>query len=121
MINLVFSQDEKWKEAKDFIREQGQDGNWIEVVDYYRQIGGKHVAVFVAIDRVQYRILEATTDNKVVLIDANDTIHLMDYNLVMESRKTFYYIEHPKHQEVKIEPEISKVLYNTTDKLTLSK
>lgn len=121
MINLVYSQDEKWKEAKDFIREQGQDGNWVEVVDYYRQIGGKHVAVFVAIDRIQYRILEATIDNQVILIDAKDNIHVMDYNLVMESRKTFYYIENPKHQELNIKPEISSILYNTTDKLTLSK
>lgn len=119
-MTLVFSQDEKWKEAKDFIREQGLDGNWIEVIDYYRQIGGQHVAVFVAIDKVQYRILEATIDNQVVLIDAKENIHVMNYDTVMENRKTFYYIEHPQEKKVTISKELSEILYNTTDKLTLN-
>nr|WNM56078.1 portal protein [Staphylococcus phage S-CoN_Ph38] len=31
--------------------------NWIEIVDYYRQLGGSHVAVFIYVDKIKYRIL----------------------------------------------------------------
>nr|DAG96633.1 MAG TPA: hypothetical protein [Herelleviridae sp.] len=93
--------------------------NWIEVVDYYRQIGGKHVAVFIAINKQKYMILEATIDGRVMLVDKDNNIVLEDYDLVTESRKMFYYIEEPIEIEHKLPEEIKKLRYSNNNILTL--
>ncbi|WOZ17508.1 hypothetical protein [Staphylococcus phage vB_SauM-T-SE-G1] len=92
--------------------------NWIEIVDYYRQIGGKHVAVFIALNKVKYMILEATKDNKVILVDKDNNILLEDYDVVMESKKMFYYIEEPFEVKINIPQHIRDVTYNNTVVLT---
>ncbi|WJZ48790.1 portal protein [Staphylococcus phage SAC] len=118
MKHLLFSKDDKWDEAKDFIKGQGLADNWIEVVDYYRQIGGKHVAMFIAIDKVKYMVLEATKDNKVILVDKDNNIVLEDYDIVMESKKMFYYIEEPFEVKINIPKHIQDITYNNTVILT---
>ncbi|WRW34707.1 portal protein [Staphylococcus phage CF5] len=115
---MIFSKDSKWDEAKDFIKGQGMQDNWIEVIDYYRQIGGKHVAVFIAIDKKKYMILEATKNNKVILVDRDNNIVLEDYDTVMESKKMFYYIEEPFEVKIKIPQHITDITYNNTVVLT---
>lgn len=117
----MFAKDKKWNIAKNFIKEQGMQDNWIEIVDYYRQLGGSHVAVFIYINQVKYRILEATKDNRVVVIDKNDNLHLMDYNKVLESRKVFFYIEEPSTYDINLSKDIQKVTYSNQDKITISK
>ncbi|BBM81264.1 putative portal protein [Staphylococcus phage KSAP7] len=118
MKHLLFSKDDKWDEAKDFIKGQGLADNWIEVVDYYRQIDGKHVAMFIAIDKVKYMVLEATKDNKVILVDKDNNIVLEDYDIVMESKKMFYYIEEPFEVKINIPKHIQDITYNNTVILT---
>ena len=118
MNRLIFSKDKKWDEAKDFIKGQWMQDNWIEIVDYYRQIGGKHVAVFIALNKVKYMILEATKDNKVILVDKDNNILLEDYDIVMESKKMFYYIEEPFEVKINIPQHIRDVTYNNTVVLT---
>ncbi|ARQ95835.1 hypothetical protein qdsa001_79 [Staphylococcus phage qdsa001] len=115
---MLFSKDDKWDEAKDFIKGQGLADNWIEVVDYYRQIDGKHVAMFIAIDKVKYMVLEATKDNKVILVDKDNNIVLEDYDIVMESKKMFYYIEEPFEVKINIPKHIQDITYNNTVILT---
>ena len=116
---MGFSRDLKWEEAKKFIASQGMKDNWIEVVDYYRQLGGKHVAVFIALDREKYMILEATKDGRVILVDRQNNIKLEDYETVMESKKMFYYIEEPFEYKVSIPYHIQEVTYNNTVSLTM--
>lgn len=116
---MTYATDKKWEEAKDFIKGQGMQDNWIEIVDYYRQIGGEHVAVFIAIDKVKYMILEATTDNRVILVDKDNNIILEDYNTVMTCRKMFYYIEEPFKVQVKLPQHIQEVTFNNTVILTM--
>lgn len=116
---MIYSKDNKWKEAKEFIKQQGMQDNWIEVVDYYRQIGGKHVAVFIAINKQKYMILEATIDGRVMLVDKDNNIVLEDYDLVTESRKMFYYIEEPIEIEHKLPEDIKKLRYSNNNILTL--
>lgn len=115
---LIFSKDEKWDEAKSFIKGQGMQDNWIEIVDYYRQIGGQHVAVFIAIDKVKYMILEATKDGKVIIVDGDNNIVIEDYDVVMESKKMFYYIEEPFKVKIDIPDHIRDITYNNTIVLT---
>lgn len=116
---MGFSRDLKWEEAKKFISAQGMKDNWIEVVDYYRQLGGKHVAVFIALDHEKYMILEATKDNRVILVDRQNNIRLEDYDTVMESKKMFYYIEEPFEYKVSIPAHIQEITYNNTVSLTM--
>ncbi|BCK59758.1 putative portal protein [Staphylococcus phage vB_SauH_DELF3] len=92
---MGFEQAEKLKEKKDFIPEFGQDGPQMEVVDYFREIGGTRVAEWVAIDRVQYRILEATCGYKVIWPDKDNKNVLEDIDIVKESMNPFPYIERP--------------------------
>lgn len=107
----MYSQDNKWNIAKKFIKQQGLEGNWIEVIDYYRQIGGKHVAVFVYIDKVKYRILEVTMDNEVILMDSSNCFHIFNYDDVQINRKEFFYIEEPSEYEYALPDDIYKRTY----------
>lgn len=116
---MTYSKDKKWDEAKDFIKSQGMKDNWIEIVDYYRQIGGKHVAVFIALDKNKYMILEATKDNRVILVDKDNNIRLEDYDIVTESRKMFYYIEEPFEIQIKLPEHVRDITYNSTVVLSL--
>lgn len=116
----MYSQDKKWTEAKKFIKEQGMEGNWIEVVDYYRQIKGKHVAVFVYIDKTKYRILEATVDNRVVLMDVNSNFHLVNYEKVLTHRKEFFYIEKPSEYEYTLPDDILEITYSKQQKIRVN-
>ena len=111
---MIYSKDSKWDEAKEFIKQQGMQDNWIEIVDYYRQIGGRHVAVFIAIDKQKYMILEATKDNRVILLDKDNNILLEDYDLVIESKKMFYYIEEPFEYKINLPKNISELTFNNT-------
>lgn len=111
---MIYSKDSKWNEAKEFIKQQGMQDNWIEIVDYYRQIGGRHVAVFIAIDKQKYMILEATKDNRVILLDKDNNILLEDYDLVTESKKMFYYIEEPFEYKINLSKNISELTFNNT-------
>ena len=116
---MTYGQDKKWIEAKKFIEEQGMKNNWIEVVDYYRQIGGKHVTVFIGIDKVKYMILKATTDDKVILVDKDNNIKLEDYDIVYNSRKMFYYIEEPFEVKINVSEDIKNRTFNNSASITI--
>jgi len=116
---VKYSKDKKWDEAKEFIKNQGMKDNWIEIVDYYRQIGGKHVAVFIALDKTKYMVLEATKDNRVILVDKDNNIRLEDYTVVTESKKMFYYIEEPFEIQIKLPEHVRDITYNNTVVLTM--
>lgn len=116
---MGFSKDLKWEEAKKFIAEQGMKDNWIEVIDYYRQIGGKHVAVFIVLDKEKYMILEATKDGRVILIDKNNNLRLEDYDVIMECKKMFYYIEEPFEYKIQLPENIQEITFNNAVALTL--
>lgn len=116
---MTYGKDKKWKEAKKFIEEQGMKNNWIEVVDYYRQIGGKHVSVFVAINKIKYMILEATIDNQVILVDKDNNVILGDYEEVYNSRKMFYYIEEPFNVKLEVDKDILSRTYNNATTITI--
>lgn len=116
---MKYSKDKKWDEAKEFIKNQGMKDNWIEIVDYYRQIGGKHVAVFIALDKTKYMVLEATKDNRVILVDKDNNIRLEDYTVVTESKKMFYYIEEPFEIRIKLPEHVRDITYNNTVVLTM--
>ena len=116
---MKYSKDKKLDEAKEFIKNQGMKDNWIEIVDYYRQIGGKHVAVFIALDKTKYMVLEATKDNRVILVDKDNNIRLEDYTVVTESKKMFYYIEEPFEIQIKLPEHVRDITYNNTVVLTM--
>jgi len=116
---MGFSKDLKWEKAKKFIAEQGMKDNWIEIIDYYRQIGGKHVAVFIALDKEKYMILEATKDGRVIIIDKNNNLRLEDYDIIMECKKMFYYIEEPFEYKIQLPENIQEVTFNNAVALTL--
>lgn len=116
---MTYGQDKKWVEAKKFIEEQGMKNNWIEVVDYYRQIGGKHVTVFVAINKVKYMILEATIDEQVILVDKSNNVILEDYDTVYNSRKMFYYIEEPFSVKLEVDKNILSRTFNNATTITI--
>lgn len=116
----MFSKDDKWKIAKKFMKQQNLEGNWIETIDYYRSIGGKHVAIFVYINKVKYRILEATVDGRVVAMDSNNDFCMLDYDEVNISRKEFFYIENPKEHEYNLPTDIKKLTYSEQDKIKIN-
>lgn len=118
---MTFATDAKWNRAKDFISSQGMAGNWIEIIDYYRQIGGSHVAIFIFVEKIKYRILEVTKDNRVVLVDKDDNIHLMDYDFVLESKKMFFYIEEPSDYMITLDDSIRKLTYSGNGSITISR
>lgn len=85
-----FSQDPKWIEAKEVVGKP----NWIEVVSYYRHIGGTNVFVYCIGDGDKKLIVDVVDDdNNVLLINKFDEPVIEGYENVLSSRKQFSYSE----------------------------
>lgn len=84
-----FNQDAKWVEAKRVVGNL----NWLEVVSYYRSIGGKNVFVYSVIEGDKRLIVDVLDDDSVVLINREGEVSINDYDTVMNSRKVFKYNE----------------------------
>ncbi|AYJ75930.1 hypothetical protein BSP14_055 [Bacillus phage BSP14] len=84
-----FSQDTKWIEAKKVVGHV----NWIEVVSYYRSIGGTNVFVYSVVNGDKRLIVDVIDDDEVLLIGKADELLTDSYTNVLNSRKVFKYSE----------------------------
>jgi hypothetical protein len=85
----TFSQDEKWMEAKKTVGNH----NWLEVVSYYRFIGGRNVFVYSVIEGDKRLIVDVLDDGDVLLISKHGEPVVDNYDTVLSSRKVFKYNE----------------------------
>jgi hypothetical protein len=84
-----FSQDTKWAEAKRAVGNL----NWLEVISYYRSIGGKNVFVYSVIEGDKRLIVDILDNERVVLVNKNGEPVIDSYTAVESSRKVFKYSE----------------------------
>lgn len=90
--NLVsFIDDKKWNESKKLARLNGLADNWVEIIDYYNSIRGNHVLAYSILDKQKYRILRVLDSGEVLLMDGTGRLVVEDYDIVLESRKQFFY------------------------------
>ena len=75
--------------------------------------------LFRSLDKTKYMVLEATKDNRVILVDKDNNIRLEDYTVVTESKKMFYYIEEPFEIQIKLPEHVRDITYNNTVVLTM--
>lgn len=94
----------KWLEAKNLARITGNEYNWIEVVSFYEELGGKHVQVYCSLKDGDKRRIVSPVDNEdlVVTVKRNNNVILDDYEEVLESKKIFIFAEHSEEKEIKI-------------------
>lgn len=85
----TFKDDKKWQEAK---RVAGSD-KWLEVISYYRSIGGKNVFVYSVIDGDKRLIVDILDDDRVLLVDKRGELVTDNYDNVLNSKKVFKYNE----------------------------
>jgi hypothetical protein len=91
-----FGQDSKWLEAKKVIG----DLNWIEIVSYYRFIGGNNVFVYVIGDGDKKLIVDIIDeDDNILLINKNGKPLTDSYDNVTNSKKVFQYSESLEDKE----------------------
>lgn len=88
----TFSQDEKWMEAKRAVGNL----NWLEVISYYRSIGGRNVFVYSVIEGDKRLIVDVLDDDHVLLISKHGEPVVDSYDSVTNSRKLFKYNEDSK-------------------------
>lgn len=89
MVSLTsYQKDEKWNKAKQLL---ATGLTWIEVVSYYRLLGGTKVKVYSILDREKLLIIDMTGDKNVALKDANGEVIYANYLDVKNSRKIFEY------------------------------
>lgn len=83
-----FSNDPKWLEAKRSIGRL----DWIEVVSYYRYLGGKNIFVYIIRDKTKKLIIDfIDSDGNVILLNRNKELEIQDYESVDTSKKEFVY------------------------------
>lgn len=85
----TFKDDKKWQEAKRVI---GSD-RWLEVISYYRAIGGKNVFVYSVIDGDKRLIVDILDDDRILLVDKHGDLITDSYEKVLNSKKVFKYNE----------------------------
>lgn len=93
-IGLVsYSEDKQWLNAKRVARENNLQNKWIDIIDYYNDVGGKHVQILCVIGEQKFRILNVLDDEKVLLLDKDKNPTTKTYQEVEESQKIFFYTE----------------------------
>lgn len=92
---MLFSQDEKWLEAK---RAAGHL-NWLEVIAYYREIGGSCVYVYAIGDKDKRLIVDILNDDTILLLDKNNSPVIDTYENILKSRKAFNYSENYEYTQ----------------------
>ncbi|WP_325227477.1 hypothetical protein [Schnuerera sp.] len=91
-----FSQDKKWMEAKKVIG----DLDWIEIISYYRFIGGNNVFVYVAGDGDKKQIVDIIDkEGTVLLLNRAGYLETDTYDNVTNSKKIFEYSEYFEEEE----------------------
>lgn len=83
-----FREDSKWQIAKKLLN---QNYTWLEVISYYKAIGGKNVLVYSVIDGEKRLIVDLTEDNQVLLANRHGELVTDTYENVLNSRKVFEY------------------------------
>ncbi|AGI12264.1 hypothetical protein BCPG3_020 [Bacillus phage BCPG3] len=80
--------DAKWKTAKTLL---SRGYSWIEVVTYYKLLGGTQVTVYIFLENNRYKLLGLSDedDSKVKLEDSLGEVVLFDYYEVKNARKIF--------------------------------
>ena len=90
-MELGYSRDLKWEEAKKTARLSGFQNQWIEIIDHYNSNEGEHVQIFCVIEGTKYRIAYILDDDSVLLITRGDGLETKSYDEVNESQKIFFY------------------------------
>lgn len=101
---MTYSNDSEWNYAKKVVSSGGHKNNWIYVIDFYNEIGGKNVNIFCAIEQEKFRILYMLDDDSILLMDRNNNLVIEEYQVVEESRKIFFFEPNPE-KEVRELPE----------------
>ncbi|QIA28676.1 hypothetical protein [Phage f2b1] len=82
-----YSQDRKWLEAKRAVGHL----NWLEVISYYRSIGGDSVFVYSIVEGDKRLIVDILADESILLINREGLPVTDSYDNVLKSRKAFNY------------------------------
>lgn len=93
---VSFSQDKKWMEAKKLLN---QKYSWIDIVSYYRSIGGNNVFVYCIGNGDKKLIVDIVDDDNVLLINKLGEPIIESYEDVLNSRKVFSYSENFENRE----------------------
>ncbi|QFP93376.1 UNVERIFIED_ORG: hypothetical protein Xoosp15_111 [Xanthomonas phage Xoo-sp15] len=86
----LFSKDKKWKKAKQLLN---HNHTWLEVISYYKSLGGTHVSVYSVIEGDKRLIVDLTDDDQVLLVNKHNELVKDTYDNVLNSRKVFEYHE----------------------------
>lgn len=104
-----FSEDDKWIEAK---RTVGIENSWLEIINFYRSIGGTNVFVYAAGGGDKRLIVDILSeeDDRVLLISKSGEAVIDSYENVNNSKKIFKYSEDVEHRDYIIEDELYHVV-----------
>lgn len=86
----LFSKDNKWKKAKQLLN---HNYTWLEVISYYKSLGGTNVSVYSVIEGDKRLIVDLTDDDQVLLLNKHNELVKDTYDNVLNSRKVFEYHE----------------------------
>ncbi len=90
---MGYIQDETWQLVKQVAKQNGFIGNWVYIIHSYYEFGGDHVQIHTTIDNVNYRILRLLDDKRVLLVNKENELTVLNFDVVKNSRKTFFYSE----------------------------
>lgn len=90
---MSYIQDETWQMVKKVAKKNGFVGDWILIIHSYYEYGGNHVQIHTAIDGSNYRILRVLDNKQVLLLDRDENVVVLDYDVVNNGKKSFFYNE----------------------------
>lgn len=94
-----FNQDLKWLEAKKAVG----NNEWIEIISYYRSIGGQNVFVYCVGNGDKRLIVDVIDENdNVLLINKTGEPVIDTYDNVLNSRKVFTYSDNSENMKFSV-------------------
>lgn len=95
---ITFGTDKRWLEAKKVVG----DLDWVEIVSYYRFVGGRNAFVFTAGEGEVKQIIDILDEDKnVILLNDEGQVEIDTFENVTKSKKIFKYtteIEEDKYE-----------------------
>lgn len=106
VIMVSFGTDKQWLEAKKVIG----DLDWIEIVSYYRFVGGRNAFVFTVGEGEVRQIIDIIDEDKnVLLLNDEGQIEVDTFDNVTKSKKIFKYTTEVEEYRYELGEEYLKI------------
>lgn len=90
-----------WDFAKQIAQSDGRKNDWVYIMDIYKSIGGKEMAMFIITNNGKFEVLGEASPDLVLLANKQGELSTIKKSEMKKYRKKFYKRDFLNYEEVK--------------------